>query len=70
MYGRQWSKPSPEKEMQKGKMVVLGGLANSWEKREAKNKGEKEKIYSSEYTVPKNGNGEIRKLCLVINAKK
>ena len=32
-----------EKEMQKGKMVVWGGLTNSWEKREAKGKGEKEK---------------------------
>ena len=30
-----------EKEMQKGKMVVWGGLTNSWEK-EAKGKGEKE----------------------------
>ena len=32
-----------EKEMQKGKMVVSGGLTNSWEKREAKGKGEKER---------------------------
>ena len=32
-----------EKEMQKGKMVVWGGLTNSWEKRDAKGKGEKEK---------------------------
>ena len=34
-----------EKEMQKGKVVVWGGLTNSWEKkrREAKGKGEKER---------------------------
>ena len=31
-----------EKEMQKGKMVVWGGLKNSWEKREVKGKWEKE----------------------------
>ena len=31
-----------EKEMQKGKMAVWGGLKNSWERREAKGKGEKE----------------------------
>jgi len=29
--------------MQKGKMVVWGGLANSWEKKKAKGKGEKER---------------------------
>ena len=32
-----------EKEMQKGKMIVWGGLKNKWEKREAKGKGEKER---------------------------
>ena len=32
-----------EKEMQKGKMVVWGGFTNNWEKREAKDKGEKER---------------------------
>ena len=32
-----------EKEMKKGKMVVWGGLTNSWEKRELKGKGEKER---------------------------
>ena len=31
------------KQMQKGKMVVWGGLTNSWKRREAKNKGEKER---------------------------
>ena len=33
----------PKKEMQKGKMVVWGSLTNSWERREAKGKGEKER---------------------------
>ena len=32
-----------EKEMQKGKMVVWLGLTISWERREAKSKGEKER---------------------------
>ena len=32
-----------EKEMQKGKMVVWAGLANSCERREVKGKGEKER---------------------------
>ena len=29
--------------MQKGKMVVWGGLTNSWEKKRSKGKGEKER---------------------------
>ena len=33
LYRRRWSRPSPEKEMQKGKMIVWGGLTNSWEKK-------------------------------------
>ena len=32
-----------EKEMKKSKMVVWGGLTHSWERREAKSKGEKER---------------------------
>ena len=35
------------KEMQKGKMVVWGGLTNSWEKKKAKGKGEKERYTHS-----------------------
>ena len=31
-----------EKEMQKGKMAVWGGLTNRWERRKVKGKGEKE----------------------------
>ena len=40
--GRDQDHPQ-EKQMQKGKMVVWGGLINSWERREAKGKGEKER---------------------------
>ena len=32
-----------EKEIQKGKMAVQGGLTNSWKKKRSKNKGEKER---------------------------
>ena len=32
-----------EKEMQKGKMIVWEGLTNSWERRDVKGKGEKER---------------------------
>ena len=42
LYRKQWSRPSPRKEMQKGKMVVWGGLTNSGEKK-VKGKGEKER---------------------------
>ena len=43
-----------EKEMQKGKMVVWGGLINSWEKKRSERKRRKEKIYPSECRIPKN----------------
>ena len=42
-----------EKEMQKGKMVVWGGLTNDCEKR-SKRQRRKGKIYPSECRVPKN----------------
>ena len=32
-----------EKEMQKSKMVVWGGLTNSWEKKRSEKQGEKER---------------------------
>ena len=32
-----------EKEIQQGKIVVWGGLTNSWEKKKKKGKGEKER---------------------------
>ena len=44
LYRRQGSRPSPRgKKMQKGKMVVCRGLTNNCERREAKDKGERER---------------------------
>ena len=43
-----------EKEMHKGKMVVWGGLTNSWEKKRSEKQRIKEKIYSFECRTPKN----------------
>ena len=40
-----------EKEMQKGKMVVWGGLTNSYENKGKERKIRKGKIYSFEYRV-------------------
>ena len=44
----------PEKEMQKSKMAVGGGLTNSCEKKRNEKQQRKEKIYPFEYRVPKN----------------
>ena len=43
-----------EKEMQKSKMAVWGGLANSCEKKTGEKQRRKGKIYPSECRVPKN----------------
>ena len=43
-----------KKEMQKGKMVVWGGLANSWEKKRSERQKRKGKINLFESNVPKN----------------
>ena len=43
-----------EKEMQKGKMAVWGGLTNSCEKKRSEKQRRKGKIYASECRVPKN----------------
>ena len=43
-----------EKEMQKSKMAVGGGLTNSCEKKRNEKQQRKEKIYPFEYRVPKN----------------
>ena len=43
-----------EKEMQKGKMVVWGGLTNSCEKRRSQKQRRKGKIYPFECRIPKN----------------
>ena len=50
--GRDQDHPQ-EKEMQKGKMVVWGGLTNSWEKRNEKQK-RKGKLYPTECRVSEN----------------
>ena len=42
-----------EKETQKGKIVVWGGLTNSWEKKRSKRQRRKGKIHPSESRVPK-----------------
>ena len=43
-----------EKEVQKGKMVVWGGLTNSCEKKRCEKQRRKGKIYPFECRVPKN----------------
>ena len=44
LYRKQWPRPSPEKEMQKGKMAVWGGLTNSCEKKRREKQRRKGKI--------------------------
>ena len=51
---RQGSDNPKEKETQKGKMVVWGGLTNSWEKKRCERQRRKGKIYPFECRVPKN----------------
>ena len=55
--------------MQKRKMAVWGGLTNSYERREVKSKGEKER-YMHLNVDSREWQGEIRKPSSVINAKK
>ena len=43
-----------EKEMQKGKVIVWGGLTNSYEKKRSKRQSRKGKIYPFECRIPKN----------------
>ena len=45
---------SEEKEMQKSKMAVWGGLTNSCGKKRSKKQRRKGKIQAFEYRVPKN----------------
>jgi len=49
---------SPKKQMQKGKMIVWGGLTNSWAKKRSKSQRRKGKIYPFECRVPKNSKGD------------
>ena len=51
--GRDQDHPQ-EKEMQKGEMVVWGGLTNSWEKKRSEKQRRRGKIYPFECRVPKN----------------
>ena len=51
--GRDQDHPQ-EKEIQKVKMAVWGGLTNSWEKKRSERQRKKGKIYPSECRVPKN----------------
>ena len=44
-----------EKEMQKSKMAVWGGLTNSCEKKRSEKQKRKGKMFPSECRVPKNG---------------
>ena len=50
--GRDQDHPQ-EKEIQKGKVVVWGGLKNSWVKKKSKRQRRKAKIYPFECRVPK-----------------
>ena len=59
-----------EKEIQKGKMVVWGGLTNSWEKEEKLKAKEKRKDIPIGMQSSKEQQGEIRKSSSVISAKK
>ena len=59
-----------EKDMQKGQMVVWGGLTNSWGKKRNERQRRKGKIFPFECRVPKKSLREIRKHPPVINVKK
>ena len=48
------TKPSQRKEMQECKVVVWGGLTNSWGKKRSKKQGRKGKVYPTKCRVPKN----------------
>ena len=47
--------------MQKGKMVVSGGLTNSCEKKRSEKQRRKGKIYPFELRVPKNSKERLKK---------
>ena len=51
-----------EKEMQKSKMAVWGGLTNSCEKKRSKKQRRKGKIYTFECRVPKNSKERLESL--------
>ena len=51
-----------EKEMQQGKMVVWGGLTNSWEKKRNQSQRRKRKIYGTECRVAENNKDRLENL--------
>ena len=51
-----------EKEMQKSKMAVWGGLTNNCEKKRSKKQRRKGKIYPFECKVPKNSKERLESL--------
>ena len=54
LYRRQRANHTQEKEMQKSKMAVQGGLTNSCEKKRSEKQRRKGKIYLFECRIPKN----------------
>ena len=54
LYRRQEARPSQEKEMQKSKTAVQGGLTNICEKKGSEKQRRKGKIFPFECRVPKN----------------
>ena len=69
LYRRRWSRPSPRKRNEKGKMVVWGGLTKSWENKTSKRERRKKKDIPIWMQSSKEEEWEI-KPSLVINAKK
>ena len=55
--------------MQKGKVVVWGGLTNSWEKKISKRQRRKGKIHPSECRVPKNSTHTSKAMLKIIQAR-
>ena len=69
MYRKQRSRPSPRK-MQKGKMVVWGGLTNSCEKKRSKRQGEKERYTHLDAEFQRRARRDLKQPSSVITAKK
>ena len=69
MYRKQRSRPSPRK-MQKGKMVVWGGLTNSCEKKRSKRQGEKERYTHLDAEFQRIARRDLKQPSSVITAKK
>ena len=70
LYRRQWSRPSPKKRNEKGKMVVWGGLTDSWEKKRRERQRRKGKVNPFERRVPKNSQERYKNAFLRDQCKK